>query len=238
MSSGWPHLTTKDNRFTMKRRGLLGSIVLMAVASVLFGQTRSIGREQPSFDCRKATSLSEKTVCANEDLSRLDFELGRTWKTLLDDFIDSAQKSRMRSEQRAWITSRERCGDNGNCIGKLYRDQLSTLTGADPAHRFSGVYEVKDVGLFVLYPIGNRYLVNIQTADPRDGRWECELAGEAESSGEDLAVNVEASVFHAHLQDHETLIVPDADSVSAASRKFCGLNGTFAFSYRRARLNP
>jgi uncharacterized protein len=91
------------------------------------------------------------------------------------DFMDPAQKTRMKAEQRAWIASRERCGDDGACIGKLYRDQLSTLTGADPAHRFSGLYEVKDIGFFVLYPVGNRYLVNIQTADQRDWRWECEL---------------------------------------------------------------
>jgi len=229
---------TKRNRFTMKKRGLLGSIVLIAATSFLFGQLNTPGPNQPSFDCRKAASPSEKTICANAALSRLDFQLGRTWKTLLADFIDSAQQTRMKVEQRAWIASRERCGDDGDCIGKLYRDQLSTLTGADPAHRFSGVFEVKDIGFFVVYPIGNRYLVNIQTADPRDGRWECELAGEAESSGDNLEVSVEGSVFQARLQDHETLIVADTDSVSTASRKFCGLNGTFAFSYRRVRLNP
>jgi hypothetical protein len=110
--------------------------------------------------------------------------------------------------------------------------------GQDPAHRFSGVYEVKDIGFFALNPIGNRYLVNIQTADPRDGRWECELTGEAEASGDDLKISVEGSVFQARLQDPKTLVVPDTDSVSAASGKFCGLNGTFAFSYLRVGLNP
>lgn len=97
---------------------------------------------------------------------------------------------------------------------------------------------MKDIGFFALNPIGNRYLVNIQTADPRDGRWECELTGEAEASGDDLKISVEGSVFQARLQDPKTLVVPDTDSVSAASGKFCGLNGTFAFSYLRVGLNP
>jgi uncharacterized protein len=194
--------------------------------------------EQPSFDCRKAASVSEKSICANAALSRLDFQLGRMWKTLLDDFIDAVQRTQMKQDQKMWMALRDRCGDDANCIDKLYRDRLSTLNGVDPAHRFSGVYEVKDIGSFALYPIGTRYLVNIQTADPRDGRWECELAGEAEASGDDLQISVEGSVFPARLQDTKTLVVPNTDSVSAASRKFCGLNGTFAFSYLRVRLNP
>jgi uncharacterized protein len=196
-------------------------------------------REQPSFDCGKAASVSEKTICANAELSRLDFQLGRTWERLLLAFdIDPVQQPQMRKDQRAWIARRQECGEDANCIGKLYRDRLSTLNGGEPAHRFSGVYEVKDIGFFALYPIGHRYLVHIQSADPRDGRWECDLNGEAESSGDDLQVSVGESVFHAHLQDAETLVVANDDSVQAAAMKFCGLKGTFAFSYLRVRPNP
>jgi uncharacterized protein YecT (DUF1311 family) len=195
-------------------------------------------REQASFDCRKAASVCERTICANTALSRLDFQLGRTWETLLAAFIDSAQKTQMKQDQRTWIVRREKCGGDANCIGKLYRDRLSTLDGSDQAHRFSGVYEVKDTGLFALYPIGNRYLVHVQTADPGDGRWECDLTGEAEASGDDLEINVAGLLFPVRLQDSETLVVSDADSVSAVSRQFCGLNGTFAFSYLRVRLKP
>ena len=144
----------------------------------------------------------------------------------------------MKADQKTWIARRERCGDDANCIGKLYQDRLSTLNGADPAHRFSGVYEVKDTGSFALYPIGKRYLVSIQTADPRQGNWTCELIGEAESTGNDLEVSVEGSIFRARLQDADTLIVPNADGAPAAAGKFCGLNGTFAFSYVRVRLDP
>jgi len=144
----------------------------------------------------------------------------------------------MKVDQRAWIASRGKCGDDPNCISKLYRDRLSTLSGGDPVHRFSGVYEVKDIGFFALYPIGDRYLVNIQTADPRDGKWECELAGEAESTGDNLKIHIDGLIFEARLRDPDTLVVGDTESVSAVSRQYCGLNGTFAFSYFRVRPNP
>lgn len=195
-------------------------------------------RQQPSFDCRKAASVSEKTVCANAALSRLDLQLSRTWKNLLNAFIDSVQINQLKADQRAWIASREKCSDDTNCIGKLYRDRLATLSGGDSAHRFSGVYEVKDIGLIALYPLGDHYLINIQTADPREGKWTCELAGEAESSGDDLKVRIEKTVFQARLRDPDTLVVGDTESVSAASGQYCGLNGTFAFSFVRVHPIP
>lgn len=195
-------------------------------------------RQPPSFDCRKAASVSEKTVCANAALSRLDLQLSRTWKGLLDAFIDSVQINQLKADQRAWIASREKCSDDTNCISKLYRDRLATLSGGDSAHRFSGLYVVKDIGLIALYPIGDHYLVNIQTADPREGKWACELAGEADSSGDDLKVHIEKTVFPARLRDRDTLVVDDTESVSAASGQYCGLNGTFAFSFVRVRPVP
>ena len=85
-------------------------------------------REQPSFDCRKAATVPEKAICANAELSRLDVQLSRTWKTLLNAFSDSGQRARMKADERAWIAHREECGDNANCMGKLYRDQISALT--------------------------------------------------------------------------------------------------------------
>jgi uncharacterized protein len=210
---------------------LLGSLFLSI--SVHAGQ-----RQQPSFDCRRASSVSEKTVCADPELSRLDFQLGHAWKRIVDAFIDSAQITQMNSDQRLWIASRAKCDDDATCIGKLYRDRLATLSGTDPAHRFSGVYEVKDIGFVALYPIGDHYLVHIQTADPSDGKWECDLAGEAQSSGDDLKIRVEKTVFQARLRDPDTLVVGDIEGVSAAGNQYCGLNGTFAFSFVRARLIP
>jgi hypothetical protein len=76
-----------------------------------------------------------------------------------------------------------------------YKDRTFTLNGVHPAHRFSGVYEVMGMGYFAAFPIGNRLFINIQTANPRDARWECELAGEAESSGNELGINVEGPDF-------------------------------------------
>ncbi len=220
---------------------ILGFLLALIVLSPLHAQTAgnppaAAQREQPSFDCRKAASLSEKTICADAALARLDSQMGRTWKRLLDNFdTEVAQQTLMKQDQRAWMAGRDQCAD-ADCIRKMYRDRLSALDGTDPAHRFSGLYEVKE-GFFALYPIGDRYLVHIQSAEPNDGRWECDLNGEAEASGDDLRVNVEGTVFPAHLRESKTLVVSDGASVYKAASMFCGLNGTFAFTYLRVRLN-
>ena len=210
----------------------------MLALFLLPASTHAGESEHPSFDCRKAASVSEKTICANAALSRQDFQLGSMWRTLRDDFSDSAQLPQMKADQKAWVAARDKCGADAACMGKLYQERLSVLNGADAAHRFSGIYEVKDIGAFAVYTLGDRYLVNIQTADPQEGKWTCQLTGEAEASGDDLKISVEGTVFQARLRDPETLIVPETDSSSAAAAKFCGLNGTFAFTYLRIRSNP
>lgn len=219
--------------FISRLNGMSALLVLLVLLSA-----DAAASEQASFDCRKAASVSEKTICADAALSRLDFQLGRMWRTLLDDFSESAQKPQMKADQKAWIARREKCGDDAKCMGKLYQERLSTLNGADPAHRFAGVYGVKGIGSIAVYPLGSLYLINIQTADPSAGNWTCQVTGEAESSGDDLKISVEGAVFLAHLRDPETLTVADDKNASAAAAKFCGLNGTFAFSYVRVRPNP
>jgi uncharacterized protein len=233
------HQVEIESRWTKMGRHFTSTLVCTAaIALFLSISLEAAPPEQPSFDCRKAASSSEKTICANAELSRLDSQLGRIWKTLLDDFSDSAQKPQMKADQKAWIARRGNCGDDANCIGKLYRERLSTLSGTDPQHRFAGMYQVKDIGSFAAYPLGTHYLINIQTAEPQQGNWTCQLTGEAEATGDDLKINVEGAIFRARLRDSETLVVANDDSVSAAAGKFCGLNGTFAFSYLRVPLNP
>ena len=73
---------TEANPPSHKLRSTCMLAILVPVLLSIF--VNPIPREQPSFDCLKAASLSEKTICATAELSRLDFQLGQTWKTLLD----------------------------------------------------------------------------------------------------------------------------------------------------------
>lgn len=214
-------------------------VSLIGVSLILSVSVHAVPPEGPSFNCSKALSLSEKAICASAALSHLDFRLGQMWKKMLEDFdLDDGQTAQIKSDQRAWLIRRNECKQSANCLGKLYQDRLSVLDGSDPAHRFSGQYEVKSFGGLTLYPIGPGYLVVIQTAHPDDARWVCQLNGEAKPNGDDLEITVGDSVFHAHLRDAATLVIPNDESTQDAARNYCGFNGIFAESYHRAPSNP
>ena len=56
----------------------------------------------PSFDCSKATTFVEKTICRDIDLSKLDKELSEQYQIYLFKYGNSAKEG-----QRLWSTQRE-----------------------------------------------------------------------------------------------------------------------------------
>jgi uncharacterized protein len=68
-----------------------------------------------SFDCAKATSVTEKAICSDGKLSQLDSDLSVAWKNASDVAIDPAA---MKSSQLQWIKLRDACGAD-KCSGKI-----------------------------------------------------------------------------------------------------------------------
>lgn len=78
-----------------------------------------------SFDCKKAGSAVEKSICSDRELSVLDSELGRTYRALLSSTPNSAS---LIAEQKSWLASRNQCPDIG-CLKSAYQDRLTALRG-------------------------------------------------------------------------------------------------------------
>lgn len=95
----------------MRRRRItapasLGSALL---ASALLGAACPAGASA-SFDCTKARTVVERTICASPDLSRLDGELGKAYRALRER-ATAQDRDRLLADQRAWIAARDRsCG--------------------------------------------------------------------------------------------------------------------------------
>lgn len=74
-----------------------------------------------SFDCSKATSVVEKSICSSADLSRLDSELSQVYKAGLQDLFN------LREDQQEWLTKRRNtCADN-TCIKTRYIERISEI---------------------------------------------------------------------------------------------------------------
>jgi uncharacterized protein YecT (DUF1311 family) len=76
-----------------------------------------------SFDCAKATTQIEKSICVEPGLSRLDGELGHLYESARHTAPDPAS---LKAEQVRWLEERNRCEDEG-CLRKSYESRIAQL---------------------------------------------------------------------------------------------------------------
>jgi len=217
---------------------LIRSVFCQVLLSALIAAVPATAQTVPSFDCRKAASATEKTVCTDSNLARLDRQLGTLWRSMIRAYFDEQQIAQMKLDQTHWMTVRNACAADVECIGQAYRDRLNRLAGADHEYPAAGVFEANQVGTFALYPLSGEYLVSIQTADPKNGAWTCEVIGRAKMDAGVLRVTFGTFSFPVVLRDSRTLVVDPGKEVWAAEANACGLNGTFAFAYTRGKRTP
>lgn len=85
------------------------------------------GTIQASFDCAKATSAVEKTICSDDGLAAMDREMAADFGKVLDT-TTTRSRGAIIDEQRRWLEDlAERCntaGDVGSCVRSKYSDWL------------------------------------------------------------------------------------------------------------------
>ena len=92
-------------------------------------------RVAPSFDCGKARSTSERIICADPELSRLDRDLGRLHARARDAAPDPAAFKRQSDAQ--WFQRERTCRDR-DCLLRWYeqrREQLTAFVAENEARR-------------------------------------------------------------------------------------------------------
>ena len=93
----------------------------------------------PSFDCNKAESESEKMVCSDPELARLDRELNRVYMLAFNNSaLDKTGKRYLRAAQVGWIKGRDetwKVEDKKRYVTELYVLQIATLLQKYPASR-------------------------------------------------------------------------------------------------------
>jgi len=77
-----------------------------------------------SFDCSKASSLFEKTVCDSPSISLLDEELADVYKKAKAASTDPVN---LKTEQLEWIKEARRCQSDRYCIERSYNKRISEL---------------------------------------------------------------------------------------------------------------
>lgn len=72
-----------------------------------------------SFNCGGIKNETERAICNNAELNTLDSILGDLWTN------DATRTNDLVEDQRAWLTQRESCGSNTECLKQSYLKRLS-----------------------------------------------------------------------------------------------------------------
>ncbi|QIF07238.1 lysozyme inhibitor LprI family protein [Ralstonia mannitolilytica] len=81
-----------------------------------------------SFDCKKASTFVEKTICASPLLGKLDDALKENYDAMLATDLGDGGAS-LKKEQRAWIGQRNKCTTE-QCLVDLYRKRVDDVCEA------------------------------------------------------------------------------------------------------------
>jgi len=87
-----------------------------------------------SFDCARARSADEVTVCRNASLSALDSEMGGLWYAYSRVPMLMGGNGNRGDEARAFLDRRRGCGRDTACLTAAYRARIGELhRGIDAA---------------------------------------------------------------------------------------------------------
>ncbi len=92
-------------------------------------------KDGPSFDCKKAATAIQKSICKNQDLARLDQMVARYYRTFLTALPpESKFQKDLRATQRTWLKHRNKvCGRAATsdkryaCLYQFYQGRIVGL---------------------------------------------------------------------------------------------------------------
>ena len=143
-----------------------------------------------SFDCSKAATVVEKTICATPRLSSLDDELARTYAAM-------GKSAAVRDAQRKWLTEeRNACDDAEECLEAAYLTRIAQL-------RLAGKSFAKQKAPARVLGRYSHFKQNCRPSDAEDGSYDCEGTIEdyveiRRSRGNTLTVTSELSAVMGH----------------------------------------
>jgi uncharacterized protein len=138
-----------------------------------------------SFDCQKARSVTEKMVCADPELSKLDEQLAQTYRSVLKTMAVQVKANKivpetpvqLIQEQKHWIVYQRNVCEDTTCLHEAYQSRISLLK-RDPSP-FSDLYQTDFINQqSISYPRDfsneilsfNQSIIDETKRDAKDGK--------------------------------------------------------------------
>jgi uncharacterized protein len=212
-------------------------------ALTLVAPIRSGAAERPSFDCAKAATATERTICASDALASLDRDIAALYRQRRAR-APSAQS--VDTNQRQWLTVRDACGDDVACLEKEMserRQHLQELVArfakalAKDKSGFTGVYANAYGTAEIEAVSATEFDVTISTAEPSQGRWLCDFSGTGHLGRGAIVIRHPAEV------NDTTVVVTLTRKAGVLTVReertdqadYCGHNGYIEGAYRQVK---
>jgi len=98
---------------------VVGAVILMHIS-------KGYGQESSIKDCRTATTAADVAVCGDQQLARLDRELGRLYGQHFSA-ATGANKDQLKEDLRVWLAERDKCGSRQVCLSSVYQAFIDYL---------------------------------------------------------------------------------------------------------------
>ena len=89
-------------------------------ATDLHQEGMSVGIAGPGYDCTNAATITERAICGSFELWLEDRALGSIY-SILRNVSSGEERSALAQKQHSWISQRDRCGSDVDCILDRYR---------------------------------------------------------------------------------------------------------------------
>jgi uncharacterized protein len=213
------------------------------LAALMVAPVRLGAAERPSFDCAKAATATERTICASDGLAGLDREIAALYRQRR---VRAPSARSVDENQRQWLTVRDACGDRVACLDKEMSERKQHLqelvarfakAPAKDKSGFTGVY-ANAYGTAEIEAVSpTEFDVTISTAEPSQGRWLCDFSGTGHLDRGAIVIRHRAEV------DDRTVVVTLTRKAGVLTVReertdqadYCGHNGYIEGTYRQLK---
>jgi uncharacterized protein YecT (DUF1311 family) len=96
---------------------------------LVLGRISNNQKPNPSFDCSKSDTKTESEICNSVELSAFDKSVSQAYKFALSQNRATGNDARsLTLEQKAWLTKRNKCGADRDCILSSMKKRLDDLS--------------------------------------------------------------------------------------------------------------
>ncbi len=195
----------------------------------------------PSFDCAKAATPVEKSLCGNSVLANQDAAIAQQYKAVRGELDAQAAKA-LNADQKYFLSVRDNAyaepysgSTPFQALSDTMRYRLEFLKAIDPkpAAGFVGTWKNIEGEIEITRNAHGELRVAANSAQPYNGRWVCDLSGKAVVSGDTLTVTYQDGAPWALTLTRRGAVMVARETPPAGVKNdgfgppFCGMNGSF-----------